>query len=348
MLQKRKIPLRITAIVVGLTLIMAVTVYSAAGPFQRSVTLIDNGEEVFSGAISSATVNGVLMQNDITLNLGDEVSVPLDSRLLDNMVIEIFRNPPVTITAYGETRQLFTSMTTPIAILDQLGFDVSSNYIIYPWAYEPIELPAEITLIRTGYRYVEAEVKIPYRLFEKDNNLMPAGAYRFVIGGRSGQARRQYRIEYRDGVEYRRTVLYEQMLSYPEFALREVGTQGFVSPTTRWRQQSRAYGFTYSRSFIAEATAYDPTIRGNRPLPITATGTVARRGVVATDPRVIPMGTRMYITCPYGTWTYGFAIAGDTGGAIRGYKVDLFMCTRTEALSFGRRRAKVYIIDDVR
>lgn len=80
------------------------------------------------------------------------------------------------------------------------------------------------------------------------------------------------------------------------------------------------------------ATAYTHT--GNR----TATGTMPRVGVVAVDPKVIPLGTRLYID------GYGFARAEDTGGAIKGDKIDLFLDTSEEAKRFGRRWVTVYIL----
>ena len=48
-------------------------------------------------------------------------------------------------------------------------------------------------------------------------------------------------------------------------------------------------------------------------------------GIVAVDPTVIPLGTKLYIESPDGgkSWTYGYCIAGDTGGAIKGNRVDL-------------------------
>ena len=64
-----------------------------------------------------------------------------------------------------------------------------------------------------------------------------------------------------------------------------------------------------------------------------------RRGLVATDPRIIPMGTRLYIE------GYGYAIADDTGGAIRGHKIDLAVDTLAEAYQIGRRQMTVYILE---
>jgi len=85
---------------------------------------------------------------------------------------------------------------------------------------------------------------------------------------------------------------------------------------------------------IFEATAYCYT--GNR----TATGTWPSRGTIAVDPEVIPLGTRLHIE------GYGEGIAEDTGGAIKGEIIDLYMLDRNEALSWGRRQVEVRIIGE--
>jgi 3D (Asp-Asp-Asp) domain-containing protein len=57
------------------------------------------------------------------------------------------------------------------------------------------------------------------------------------------------------------------------------------------------------------------------------------------------LGTKLYIESLDGSSDYGFAIAEDTGGAIKGYKIDLFYNSNAEAMRFGRRDVKVYILD---
>jgi 3D (Asp-Asp-Asp) domain-containing protein len=62
------------------------------------------------------------------------------------------------------------------------------------------------------------------------------------------------------------------------------------------------------------------------------------KGVVAVDPRFIPLGTRLYIE------NYGYAIAGDTGGAIKGNRIDLAFNSHHEAEAIGRRNVRVMIL----
>jgi 3D (Asp-Asp-Asp) domain-containing protein len=88
-----------------------------------------------------------------------------------------------------------------------------------------------------------------------------------------------------------------------------------------------------------EATAYEPgpTSCGNGN-GNTSCGYRAGYGVVAVDPKVIPYHTRLYIE------GYGYAVAGDCGGAIDGDRIDLGFLTVDECMDWGRRNVKVYIL----
>lgn len=97
----------------------------------------------------------------------------------------------------------------------------------------------------------------------------------------------------------------------------------------------------YSRKLSVEATAY--SCEGYT--GITATGTTARYGAIAVDPRVIPYGTRMYIVSDDGVYIYGYATAEDCGGGIKGNRIDLYFDTEDECWDFGRRSCTVYILE---
>ncbi|MCF6796157.1 LysM peptidoglycan-binding and 3D domain-containing protein [Priestia megaterium] len=96
-----------------------------------------------------------------------------------------------------------------------------------------------------------------------------------------------------------------------------------------------------SKEITVEATAYTAYCAGCS--GITATGIDLRsnpnRKVIAVDPRVIPLGSRVYVE------GYGEAIAGDTGGAIKGTRVDLFMASQSSASNWGRKTVKLQILD---
>jgi len=88
------------------------------------------------------------------------------------------------------------------------------------------------------------------------------------------------------------------------------------------------------------ATGYDSSWESNYPYygQPSYTGLPLARGIVAVDPNVIPMGTRLYVE------GYGDAIAADQGGAIKGNRIDLFFDSRQEAMSWGMKTVKVTIL----
>jgi len=69
-----------------------------------------------------------------------------------------------------------------------------------------------------------------------------------------------------------------------------------------------------------------------------------REGAVAVDPRVIPYGTILYVESVDGRFNYGYCIAEDTGGGIKGNRIDLFYESSSTVGSFGRRDVRVYIV----
>ena len=96
------------------------------------------------------------------------------------------------------------------------------------------------------------------------------------------------------------------------------------------------------RKLVVEATAYTPRCNGCS--GITATGIDVRnsithngKGIIATDPKVIPLGSIVIIN----NRKY---IAADTGGVIKGNKIDILMGTKSEALQFGRQNITVTVL----
>ncbi|MFC7687347.1 LysM peptidoglycan-binding domain-containing protein [Ureibacillus sp. GCM10028918] len=98
---------------------------------------------------------------------------------------------------------------------------------------------------------------------------------------------------------------------------------------------------TESKELIMEATAYTASCEGCS--GITSTGINLTENpdakVISVDPSVIPLGSKVYVE------GYGEAIAGDTGGGIKGNKIDVFIPSKQDAMNFGRKQLKVTILD---
>ncbi|MBP2649440.1 MAG: hypothetical protein H6Q74_265 [Firmicutes bacterium] len=92
-----------------------------------------------------------------------------------------------------------------------------------------------------------------------------------------------------------------------------------------------------------KATAYAPGAHDNEQWGNkTHLGTQVRPGIIAVDPKVIPLGSKVYIEYPDGKGVY--AVAEDTGGAIKGHRIDVAKWTVKEAEKFGIQNVKVYVV----
>ena len=111
----------------------------------------------------------------------------------------------------------------------------------------------------------------------------------------------------------------------------------YATEDTEWQKSVEEFP-KFKRTIYVEATAYSPD--DPHAGPRTSSGTKVRRGIIAVDPAVIPLGTRVYIP------DYGEAVAEDTGGAIKGNRIDIAFDTYEEAINFGRQSLQIYIIDD--
>lgn len=101
-------------------------------------------------------------------------------------------------------------------------------------------------------------------------------------------------------------------------------------------------GLTLVGEWDMIATAYYAFGKGGNDINgngITAIGLRARKGIVAVDPKVIPLGTKLYIP------GYGEALAADTGGRIKGSRIDLCFESLEECFRFGIRKIKIYLVE---
>ncbi|PEK99733.1 LysM peptidoglycan-binding domain-containing protein [Bacillus sp. AFS017336] len=98
---------------------------------------------------------------------------------------------------------------------------------------------------------------------------------------------------------------------------------------------------TSKKVVTVEATAYTASCKGCS--GITATGINLKKNpnmkVISVDPNLIPLGSKVYVE------GYGEAIAGDTGGAIKGHRIDVFVANKQDAINFGRKQVKVTILN---
>lgn len=172
--------------------------------------------------------------------------------------------------------------------------------------------------------------KLPYEVIFRLDRTMGTGQLRRVQKGASGSETKVVKRWYKDGKQVKSLVLMTKTV-VPTNEIYHVGDRNRLS--TRG-------DFTRKRTMIMEASAYcalEFVGKSKNPYA-TASGAKAVRGIIAVDPKVIPMGTVMYVE------GYGLGIAGDTGGAVKGNKIDVCMNTLAEMNRWGRKKVRVHIL----
>ena len=191
------------------------------------------------------------------------------------------------------------------------------------------------------YEEITETVAVGFNTIKRVNYELQAGSTSVVREGENGEKTISYKVKYENGKEVSREVVSEVVTKAPVDKIVEYG-----NTKTETQPQEAKKSFSYKYYIDCKATAYDLSPEENGGFGgQTATGVPLDKGVIAVDPRVIPLGTRVYIEAIDGSWSYGYAVAADTGGAIKGKRVDLCYRTRSECIQFGVRPCRVYVLD---
>ncbi len=249
---------------------------------------------------------------------------------------EAFRETYSVILVVDNTPTLLiTKKSTVGDLLDEQNIVLSPELISRPTPDTEITSGLCITLLNVTKGTVKTEEPIPFKTVQNGSKYISKGKEKVITEGEEGILETLIEITYENGREVSSEELSSTVVKEPVDRVIEYGTGGTI--TTPDGQV-----LSYSKKLDVKATAYTTEGYKNK---ITATGTVARVGAIAVDPKVIPLGSMVYITSRNGTsWVYGIATCEDTGGYIKGNIVDLFFDTRNECFQFGRQNATVYIL----
>ena len=297
------------------------------------------------------TVGLILAHNNIAVGEHDLVSPPLASSLKENQSITIARAFPIDVTLGNERVVIHTASQTVSKALEANGITVSELDIVNPPLDSVVHKGTKIEITQVAEDMITVTETIPFKTISSPNSSLARGTTKVKTEGKAGTKELYYRVVSHNGEEVTRELAGEKIVSEPVNQVSEYGTMYYGSTVSRGSINRGEKGtLQYSSVITCNATAYDLSYAscgknpGDRGYGITASGMRAQRGVIAVDPRVIPLGTKLYVESMDSYPDYGYAIAGDTGGAIKGNRVDLSMDSYSEAMGFGRRQVKVYIL----
>ena len=328
-------------IAAGLVAILIISISLVA--IRKDVVLVYDGNEVEVSTFAG-TVEGLLLKQGIEVNEGDKVVPELSEKLKDGIRITIHRSFEIKLVEGQQEKKLMTAEKTVENLLNSLDIQLGKDDRVEPNLQASLYPGETIKIIRVTKEVVTEEKEIPFQMTTKYNDNLDYGKTNLLQQGKTGVMEIQSQITYEDGTEVAREVIGEKVL---QEVVHEVVEKG----TARMLVTSRGDTRRYKDAIIMEASAYTAGYASTGKNPgdpyygITRSGTRVRPGVVAVDPKVVPLGTKLYVESTDRTPDYGLASAEDTGSAIKGNKIDLFFENREDALRFGRRKVKVYILD---
>ncbi|NMB46945.1 MAG: DUF348 domain-containing protein [Firmicutes bacterium] len=281
-------------------------------------------------------VGGALVKAGIALDQGDLVEPALGQKLIRGMEIRVKRSFPVVLVVDGTHRTVRFTGGSVGELLEQQGVQLGELDRVEPDTMQAVVADQSIRVIRVTTNEVTLEEEIPNGSKKWAEPTLEKGKTKIVRKGQPGLREKIYEVTYEDGQETDSKLVMTRVVRDPRDEIIGVGTREV------WHTLNTSRGpVRYREVKDMTATAYypGPESTGEWADGFTATGVRAGFGIAAVDPKVIPLGTRLYVP------GYGHALAADVGGAIKGNRIDLCFETYQEAIQYGRRKVKVYIVD---
>lgn len=301
----------------------------------KSVKLtIDGKDKVVM--TTAQTVQELLNEQDITINQNDVVMPGLSTPLEENEQITYEKAFPLVVEDGGVQKQVWSTSTTVADFLDKQHITLNEFDRVEPGVDAMVEQNDTVRVIRVEKVNDVVEEPIDFSEVRKSDSSMYKGEKSVVTEGVKGLVKRNYEIIKENGKVVSKKVVNEEIMQEPVNRVVAVGTKSEPSSSNLVKSVNSKV-----KELFVEATAYSPYDAGMS--GTTATGINIRNNptmkLIAVDPRIIPLGSKVWVE------GYGVAIAGDTGGAIKGHRIDILMPTKNDCFEFGRKTVKIRILD---
>lgn len=341
---KRHVYVFVLLLIISISAILGYRIYDS---LKKELKIIDGNSEIDIKTMGD-DIETAFDQLGVFVESYDYISAPLSTRLSSEVTNEVMikRAVPVTITVEGQTTEVMT-------FYDTVGETIKNNGIVLGpldrveglSLDDPIKMGMNIKIVRVREEVLTETEAIPYTIEEIPNEKMNKGEKKVVQRGVDGTLEKYYKLTYEDGRIVSREFMSEEVIAEPVKEIVEYGTVPNI-------KTSRGDTVRYTKVLDMWATAYTSSYEdtGKKPgdpgFGICYTGMKAREGIIAVDPKVIPLYTRVYVEVLGDTPDYGFAIAGDIGSAVKGNLIDLYFDSEEAVKKWGKKKVRVYILNE--
>lgn len=272
----------------------------------------------------SRTIEDLLVEQGVEVGALDLVAPARTTPLADGMAVKVVHAFPVRLLADGRE---WTVRTLPDSVAGLLGREqvkLAPLDRVDPDPGAQVEPGMEIKVTRVTQERLQVEEEIPLTVRREEDPTLERGLQVVRQSGKPGLRQKIIEVTYEDGKEVSRQVIADEVVRPAREKVVAVGTMRLAA---RGGENLR-----FSRALVVTATAYSGG-------GVTATGVVPQRGTVAVDPKVVPMGQRVYVE------GYGYGVAADVGSAIQGQRIDVYFPDPKQATRWGVRRVKMYVLE---
>ena len=298
----------------------------SSGPTDRSplaivirravpVTIDTGNNNVRQIETPATTVGQALTEANVQLYLADRITPDLSAPLTAGMRIQIEASMPVQVEVDGQLIRSRTLRHKVGEVLSDLGVALFGEDYTQPALEADIKAETAIKVVRVREEYKIQQEPILFEtqtVYDPDMELDTSSTQ----DGQNGLRQKRIRVRYEDGQEVTRNLVDEFVLEPPVNKVTRLGTQVVIRTL-----DTPSGPIEYWRHLRMYATAYSASTSGTSPSApwygITATGLKMQKGVIAVDPTVVPLRTRIYVA------DYGIGAALDTGSGVKGRWLDL-------------------------
>lgn len=314
----------------------------------KLIAFNDGEEEKFLWT-TAKTVQDFLDDENITMKKHDQINYSLEDEISENMKLTIERSFPLVLKDGNGEEEVWSTSTTVADLLKQQDVALGNQDRVEPSLDKKVKPNDVVNVIRVEKITDVVEEPVDYAVVTKKDSTMTQGAEKVIQEGEEGLLKKEFEVTMENGKEVARKQIAENKVKDSKDKIVAVGTKVIVAQASRGESKaaSNSNVVTVSTSsdngqeMYVTATAY--TAQCNGCSGVTATGINLKANpdlkVIAVDPNVIPLGSKVWVE------GYGHAIAGDTGGAIKGNKIDLFVSSKEQAYRFGRKQVKIKVLN---
>jgi uncharacterized protein YabE (DUF348 family) len=324
---------KVTLFIAMALIAVSVAVFST----MKQITIAVDGKEYKVTTFSSSYAE-VLENENIKVGSKDKAVPGLDSKVENGSTLNITRAVNVKVAVDGTSLTFESAAANVGEMLAAEGVKIAEQDKVTPAKDSKLQDGLEISVVRVNTTDITEVSALEFSTAYKTDNSILKGIKKVVQEGQAGEQSTVFKVTYENGEEVSRTLASTTVTKEPVEKIVATGTAVAVASSTT---ASRGGDFSASKVVNMKSTAYSSLETGSN---ITASGAVAVRNTsgystIAVDPSVIPLGTKVYVE------GYGYAIAQDTGGAIKGNIIDVYFNTMSEVNGWGVKYVNVYILE---